>query len=120
MGDVGAYWDNAVVERFLGSLKHEDYKTREEARQNIFEYIEVFYNRKRRHAFLNYMTSVEYEKRTWVFKPSILLGEPQNSKSEIHSEHRKFKLKKLNENTSQLSTSPLITDSFYSSPFYCP
>ena len=42
---------------------HEDYKTRSEARQSIFEYIEVFYNRKRRHAFLNYMTPVEYEKK---------------------------------------------------------
>ncbi|MBV1916073.1 MAG: IS3 family transposase [Pseudomonadales bacterium] len=42
---------------------HEDYKTRPEARQSIFEYIEIFYNRKRRHAFLNYLTPVEYEEK---------------------------------------------------------
>jgi len=60
--------DNAVAESFFGTLKnelvyHEDYKTRAEARQSIFEYVEVFYNRKRRHAFLNYMTPVEYEEK---------------------------------------------------------
>lgn len=66
MSRKGECLDNAVAESFFGSLKnelvyHEDYKTRAEARQSIFEYIEVFYNRKRRHAFLNYMTPVEYE-----------------------------------------------------------
>ncbi len=66
MSRKGECLDNAVAESFFGSLKnelvyHEDYKTRVQARQSIFEYIEVFYNRKRRHAFLNYMTPVEYE-----------------------------------------------------------
>ena len=66
MSRKGECLDNAVAESFFGSLKnervyHEDYKTRAEARQSIFEYIEVFYNRQRRHAFLNYMTPVEYE-----------------------------------------------------------
>lgn len=68
MSRKGECWDNAVAESFFGSLKnervyHEDYRTREEAKQNIFEYIEVFYNRQRRHAFLNYMTPVEYEEK---------------------------------------------------------
>ena len=68
MSRKGECLDNAVAESFFGSLKnelvyHEDYKTRSEARQSIFEYIEVFYNRKRRHAFLNYMTPVEYEEK---------------------------------------------------------
>jgi len=68
MSRKGECWDNAVAESFFGSLKnecvyHEDYKTREEAKQNIFEYIEVFYNRQRRHAFLNYMAPVEYEEK---------------------------------------------------------
>jgi transposase InsO family protein len=68
MSRKGECLDNAVAESFFGSLKnelvyHEDYKTRSEARQSIFEYIEVFYNRKRRHAFLNYMTPVDYEKK---------------------------------------------------------
>ena len=68
MSRKGECLDNAVAESFFGTLKnelvyHEDYKTRSEARQSIFEYIEVFYNRKRRHAFLNYVTPVDYEKK---------------------------------------------------------
>jgi putative transposase len=68
MSRKGECLDNAVAESFFGSLKnelvyHEDYKTRTQARQSVFEYIEVFYNRKRRHAFLNYMTPVEYEEK---------------------------------------------------------
>jgi len=68
MSRKGECLDNAVAESFFGTLKnelvyHEDYMTRAEARQSIFEYIEVFYNRQRRHAYLNYMTPVEYEKR---------------------------------------------------------
>ena len=62
----GECLDNAVAESFFGSLKnelvyHEDYKTRAAAKPSIFEYIEIFYNRKRRHAFLNYMTPEEFE-----------------------------------------------------------
>ena len=68
MSRKGECLDNAVAESFFGSLKnelvyHEDYRTRADAKQSIFEYIEVFYNRKRRHAFLNYLTPVEYEAR---------------------------------------------------------
>ena len=66
MSRKGECLDNAVAESFFGSLKnelvyHEDYRTRAQARQSIFEYIEVFYNRRRRHASLNYMTPVGYE-----------------------------------------------------------
>ena len=68
MSRKGECLDNAVAESFFGSLKnelvcHDDYKTREQARQSIFEYIEVFYNRQRRHAFLHYLTPVEFEAR---------------------------------------------------------
>ena len=68
MSRKGECLDNAVAESFFGTLKnelvyHEDYRTRAQARQSIFEYIEVFYNRQRRHSFLNYMTPVEYEAR---------------------------------------------------------
>lgn len=68
MSRKGECLDNAVAESFFGTLKnelvyHEDYRTRTQARQSIFEYIEVFYNRKRRHSFLNYMTPVDYEKK---------------------------------------------------------
>ena len=66
MSRKGECLDNAVAESFFGSLKnelvhHEDYRTRQQARQSIFEYIEVFYNRQRRHATLNYMTPVQFE-----------------------------------------------------------
>jgi putative transposase len=68
MSRKGECLDNAVAESFFGSLKnelvrHEDYRTQAEARQSVFEYIEVFYNRQRRHASLSYMTPVEYEAR---------------------------------------------------------
>jgi transposase InsO family protein len=66
MSRKGECLDNAVAESFFGSLKnewvnYEHYKTRSQARQSIFEYIEIFYNRQRRHASLNYMTPVDYE-----------------------------------------------------------
>jgi transposase InsO family protein len=59
-------WDNAPMESFFASLKkelvhHEDYQTREEARASIFEYIEVFYNRRRRHSTLGFKTPTDYE-----------------------------------------------------------
>jgi len=66
MSRKGEYLDNAVTESFFGSLKnelvyHEDYQTRTQARQSLFEYIEVFYNRQRRHATLDYLTPAEFE-----------------------------------------------------------
>ena len=59
-------WDNAPMESFFASLKKElvhdeDYQTRAEARASLFEYIEVFYNRVRRHSSLGYRCPVEYE-----------------------------------------------------------
>jgi putative transposase len=67
MSGVGQCWDNAVVESTFGSLKrelvhHERYATREEARASVFEYIEVFYNRVRRHSTLGYVAPAEYER----------------------------------------------------------
>lgn len=67
----GNCWDNACVERFLGTLKrelvyHRHYETRDDATRDIFEYIEVFYNRKRRHSTLGYHSPAEYEARTAV------------------------------------------------------
>ena len=60
--------DNAVAESFFGTLKTEwvddqDYRTKQEAKQSLFEYIEVFYNRQRRHSYLGYPSPVEYEKQ---------------------------------------------------------
>ncbi len=64
-------WDNAVVESFFATLKKElihdrRYLTREEARQDIFEYIEVFYNRMRRHSTLGYYSPAEFEQMAAV------------------------------------------------------
>jgi transposase InsO family protein len=66
MSGRGDCWDNAPMESFFASLKkelvhHEDYATRAEARASIFEYIEVFYNRKRRHSSLGYLSPAEHE-----------------------------------------------------------
>lgn len=69
MSRKGECLDNAVAESFFGTLKteltdHEDYRSKAEARQSIFEYMEIFYNRKRRHSTLNYMTPLEYEQQS--------------------------------------------------------
>ena len=61
-------WDNAVAESFFSSLKLElvhrrPWATRESARRAIFEYVEVFYNRRRLHSSLGYLTPAEYESR---------------------------------------------------------
>lgn len=66
MSRKGNCWDNACVESFFGTLKRElvyqrQYATRSEATQDIFEYIEVFYNRNRRHSMLGYQSPAEYE-----------------------------------------------------------
>lgn len=67
MSRKGECYDNAVAESFFGTLKtelvdHEDYRTRLQARQSLFEYIEVFYNRQRRHSYLGYLSPDQYER----------------------------------------------------------
>lgn len=67
MSRRGNCYDNAVAESFFSSLKKERigrkiYRTREEARADIFDYIEVFYNRTRRHSYLGQMSPYEFEK----------------------------------------------------------
>lgn len=66
MSRKGECLDNAVAESFFSSLKtelvdHDDYHSKQEAKQSLFEYIEVFYNRRRRHSYLDYVSPVEYE-----------------------------------------------------------
>jgi len=66
MSRKGDCWDNAVAESFFATLKVELvyetlFITRAQARQQIFEYIEVFYNRVRRHSYLGYVSPVDYE-----------------------------------------------------------
>ena len=67
----GNCYDSAVVESFFSTLKNElvhhcNFKTRSQARLAIFEFIEVFYNRERRHASLDFVSPVEYETRVSV------------------------------------------------------
>lgn len=71
MSRRGNCWDNACVESFFGTLKrelihHRRYITRQEAMQDIFEYIEVFYNRQRRHSTLDYCSPAQFEARAGV------------------------------------------------------
>lgn len=68
MSRKGDCWDNAVVESFFSSLKRELYEdeifeSRASARQAVFEFIEVFYNRQRRHSTLGYLTPHEFERQ---------------------------------------------------------
>ncbi len=68
MSRRGDCWDNAVAESFFASLKLElvyqvQWQTRAEARTAIFEYLELFYNRRRRHSSLGYLNPVEFERR---------------------------------------------------------
>lgn len=67
MSRRGNCWDNAPMESFFASLKKElvhdeDYATREQATASIFEYIEAFYNRVRRHSSLGYVAPAEFER----------------------------------------------------------
>ena len=71
MSRRGNCWDNAVVESFFATLKKElvhgeKWRTREEARAALFEYIEVWYNRERRHSSLGYLSPAEYEEKNFT------------------------------------------------------
>ena len=68
MSRTGNCYDNAAMESFFHTLKtelvhREHYATREQARRRVFDYIEVFYNRQRRHSTLGYATPAEFEKQ---------------------------------------------------------
>jgi putative transposase len=66
MSRAGNVWDNAVMESFFSSLKTERtarrrYRTRDEARADVFDYVERFYNPRRRHSTLGYLSPAEFE-----------------------------------------------------------
>ncbi|MDF9391032.1 hypothetical protein ELQ36_00635 [Methylococcus capsulatus] len=66
MSRKGNCWDNAPAESFFPTLQTElihqrRFETREQAKQEIFEYIEVFYNRQRKHSTLGYRTPAEFD-----------------------------------------------------------
>ena len=68
MSRKGNCWDNAVAESFFGALKSElvyqkTYNTRKEAELDIFDYVEIFYNRTRLHSTLGYVSPAEFEEK---------------------------------------------------------
>jgi putative transposase len=71
MGSKGDCYDNAVAESFFATLKKElvhrrSWPTRRELTSEVFEYLEAFYNRARRHSTLGYLSPVDYENRTLI------------------------------------------------------
>lgn len=71
MSRVGNCYDNAPLESFFGTLKselvyHRQYRTRAEAKRDIFAYIEGFYNRRRRHSALGYLSPDQFEKAYYL------------------------------------------------------
>ena len=68
MSRSGDCWDNAVAESFFATLKRElvsdaDWRTRDDARTAIFQYIEIWYNRRRRHSALGYLSPTQYDQQ---------------------------------------------------------
>jgi putative transposase len=68
MSRSGNVWDNAAMESFFSSLKTErtsskTYRTRDEAKADVFDYIERFYNAKRRHSTIGYLSPMEFERK---------------------------------------------------------
>jgi putative transposase len=66
MSRAGNVWDNSAMESFFSSLKTErtaakTYRTRDQARADVFDYIERFYNPRRRHSKLGYVSPMEFE-----------------------------------------------------------
>mgnify|MGYP001037481323 FL=1 len=66
MSRAGEVWDNSAMESFFSSMKTErisrkTYRTREQARADVFDYIERFYNPTRRHSTLGYVSPVQFE-----------------------------------------------------------
>jgi len=71
MSRSGNVWDNAAMESFFSSLKTERiarriYRTRDEARADVFDYIERFYNTRRRHSTIGYLSPMEFEMKAGV------------------------------------------------------
>ena len=69
MSRKGNCWDNAPMESFFATLKkelihHERYETRQAVRRSLFEYIEIFYNRVRKHSALGYQSPAQFEQVT--------------------------------------------------------
>jgi transposase InsO family protein len=77
MGHVGSAYDNAVSETFFATLKKElvhrrPWPRKQELRSEVFEFIEGFYNRKRKHSYLGWLSPADFEDRA-----SPVLNQPQ-------------------------------------------
>jgi putative transposase len=78
MGSTGDWYDNALAESFFATLECElvarnRWRTQAEARRAVFEYLETFYNRRRRHSALGYLSPAEYERR-WCQPNAALIA----------------------------------------------
>ncbi len=84
MSRRGDCWDNAVAESFFATLRaelvdHEHYATREAAIASIGDYIDGFYNVRRRHSFLGYVSPLEFEVRARRWRGSFSTHDPRQS-----------------------------------------
>ncbi len=76
MSRKGNCYDNACIESFHSIIKKEliyleKFKTREEAKKRIYEYIEFFYNRKRIHSSIGYFSPVQYERMYYKYTKTV-------------------------------------------------
>lgn len=76
MSRRGNCWDNAVAESFFQLLKRERirrkvYLTRDEAREDVFDYVEMFYNRKRKHGHTNMLPPAEFERQYFMRQGAV-------------------------------------------------
>jgi Integrase core domain len=89
MGSVGDCYDNAVCETFHASLKKErlyrhSWPTRAQARVAVFQYIEGWYNPRRRHSTLGYLSPIEFE-RHHAERAALTLNDPKSAKGSVAS-----------------------------------
>jgi putative transposase len=91
MGSIGDCYDNAVIESFWGRvqtelLNRQRWRTRIELANALFEYQEIFHNRRRRHSSLGMLTPIEYELRTGQAEPRSMTApqQPDSGKPRAH------------------------------------
>ncbi|MBF6302119.1 transposase [Nocardia amamiensis] len=93
MGAFGDCYDNAVIESFWGRMQTEllnrqRWKTRIELANAIFEYLEIFHNRQRRHSALGMRTPIEYERMQQSIQPWPRVKSPDSAETGVHQSLR--------------------------------
>ncbi len=90
MSRAGEVWDNSAMERFFSSLKTEKtakkvYRTHDQARVDVFDYIEAFYNRTRRHSHLGDVSPEAFERASAWTTPHLLVrvNDPVNGNRKL-------------------------------------